>query len=240
MVDLLEIPPLLHKSLEATVTDFIVDNKWNIPDILLSKFPVLRNELLKVVILCFSAHDQLIWRNTKSGSLCFKDAFLFLQPSQPQNKWFKFIWNPAVPPSKSFVVWRLLHNRIPSDEQLIRRGCHLVSVCNLHSAVVETTDHIFLYCAFAKSLWNWLSSAFNRQVDVSSIRTILSVCYESWSPQMKDIITAAIINILWIIWYARNKARFEGKQISIRNAISIITASVALSGNLSKNHVFLH
>lgn len=73
------------------------------------------------------------------------------------------------------------------------------------------------------------------QIDTSSILSVLSIYNKPWSLQLKDLISAAIINIIWVIWFARNKIKFDDKIIPVRTAISIIKASSALTGNLSKN-----
>lgn len=41
------------------------------------------------------------------------------------------IWKPCIPPSHSFIFWRLMHYKLPTDENLKRRGCYIVSVCSL-------------------------------------------------------------------------------------------------------------
>jgi hypothetical protein len=53
----------------------------------------------------------------------------------------------------------------------------------------------------------------------------------NWSPQSKITIIAAIINLLNIIWFVRNQARFNNKIISWNSAISLIIANISLSGN---------
>lgn len=45
-----------------------------------------------------------------------------------------------------------------------------------------------------------------------------------------DIISAAIINI---IWFSRNKMKFDNKKVSSRAAIALIISSVSISGNCS-------
>jgi transposase len=42
-------------------------------------------------------------------------------------QWAKLIWNPDIPPWKSLLVWRLMHQKMPTtDENLMIRGC----MCN--------------------------------------------------------------------------------------------------------------
>jgi hypothetical protein len=45
------------------------------------------------------------------------------------------------------------------------------------------------------------------------------------------VIAASLVNILSIIWYARNQKRFRDKSIHWKTAISMISANVSLSGN---------
>lgn len=63
---------------------------------------------------------------------------------------------------------------------------------------------------------------------------IWSVCNMAWKPQCKLVITAALINIINSIWYARNQGRFSNKSVPCRSSLSNIIASTFLIGNLSK------
>lgn len=47
------------------------------------------------------------------------------------------------------------------------------------------------------------------------------------------MVLAAIINVLWYIWFSRNKSRFENKTILVTGLITMICAAVALSGSIS-------
>lgn len=60
----------------------------------------------------------------------------------------------------------------------------------------------------------------------------------NWSKQVKDVIAAAIINIIWTIWFSRNRLKFDNKKISIRATINMVIASASLTGKLSKSHSF--
>ena len=50
-------------------------------------------------------------------------------------------------------------------------------------------------------------------------------------PQCKIAVTAAFVNLLNTVWFARNEARFNNKHITYHSAISRIIASTSLSGN---------
>lgn len=123
--------------------------------------------------------------------------------------WSKIIWNSAIPPSKSFHVWRMIHNKMPTYDNLQRKGLSFPSMCSLCGMQSETSHHLFLQCSFSLTLWNWLTNIINMNINLTSVLTILDTCKRGWSPQRKLVIIAAIINILNAIWFCRNNLRFN-------------------------------
>jgi hypothetical protein len=107
----------------------------------------------------------------------------------------------------------------------------MCSLCRRHE---ESIFHIFFECSYASNLWNWFSAAINRRLFFQNVEDIWSVCNMSWNPQCKLVITAALINIINSIWYARNQGRFSKKTVPWRSSLSNVIASTCLSGNLSK------
>ncbi|CAL0326332.1 unnamed protein product [Lupinus luteus] len=63
-----------------------------------------------------------------------------------------------------------------TDDNLQRRGCSLVSICTLCKAHLETSEHLYLSCPFVIPIWQWLSSVFPIQFNLSSIADILKAC----------------------------------------------------------------
>lgn len=209
IIDLLHIPDSLHSYLQARVNDFICDNSWSIPSILVSKFPAVSTEIHQMPITIFPCENQVVWHNSNSGLLTFIDAFFFLKPSNPSISWGKLIWNQFIPPSKSLLVRRLIHHKMPTDENLRVRGYITVSICSLSEMSDETSEHLFFNCTFARYIWSWLINVLQCKPDLSSILSMLSVCNSNWSSQIKHIVLAAIINSIWAIWHCRNKKRFH-------------------------------
>ncbi|GAU51712.1 hypothetical protein TSUD_415190, partial [Trifolium subterraneum] len=203
--------------------------------------PVDKHHLLQaqdVHVPNFRMEDKLVWKHTNNGELCFRDAYLFQKPPLNETYWAKLIWSPSIPPSKSLLVWRLFHKKVPTDENLCARGCYVVSQCNLCGKAVETSQHLFWDCAFAKNLWTWLASTVNIAIDTSSIDAVLNICKKSWSPQCKTVITAAIVNLIDVIWFCRNKMRFDNKIISWKSASNMVISNTSLAGNHSSGSSF--
>jgi hypothetical protein len=53
-----------------------------------------------------------------SGILTLKDSYIFQSPPGQKIPWAKLIWSSSIPPSKSLLLWRILHNKIPTDDCL--------------------------------------------------------------------------------------------------------------------------
>lgn len=226
----LQIPEAISQNLTSLVGDYMVDGKWEIPDILHQMFPSLRQLVQQAIIPLEPTEDTLLWKHTDDGELNLKQAYHFKLQRHPELSWAKTIWNADIPPSKSLMVWRLMHNKIPTDENLMERGCQIPSVCNLCLNNTETSSHLFFSCRFAVKLWSWLASSLNTTFQLTIVDHIWSFCNRSWSPQCKITITAAIVFLLNSIWYARNAARFNNNYIHWKSAISSIISSTSLSG----------
>lgn len=213
---------------------FIHNNKWHIPQEITAAFPNLQHKLNLITIPLSHKEDKLIWSKTHDGDLSFKDSYLFhcSPPAQSVN-WGKFIWNASIPPSKSLLMWRILHDKMPTDDHLIERGCQITSICNLCGVAAETSAHLFLECTFAIEIWCWLQSIINVNVSLHNFAEPFKIYAKNWSPQCKLVILAAIINCFNTIWYCRNQRRFNDKIINICTAKNMIISNTNLSGNTS-------
>jgi len=75
---------------------------------------------INIVVIPYSLKPNgLLRKHNSSGSMSLKDAFQFVSPSGVQRNWAKLIWNPAIPPSKSFLIWRAIHKKLPQMRILL-------------------------------------------------------------------------------------------------------------------------
>ncbi|CAJ2645220.1 unnamed protein product [Trifolium pratense] len=234
LVNFLQIPQHLHHFLHAKVSDFILNHQWIVPLDLQAAYPTLLPYLNQFTIPLEDKEDKLIWIHNAHGELTLKDAYSFFTTSGQKVSWAKSLWNIAIPPSKSFMVWRLFHHKMPTDEILAARGIQLPSMCCLCNKDSETTNHLFLECQFSLALWNWLAAIINHRIDVSSLSTLWQVTSGNWNPQCKITITAVVIYILNYIWLSRNNLRFKNIKPNFNSITSLIIANVSLVGNCSR------
>jgi hypothetical protein len=64
-------------NLQAKVNEFIFDGNCYFPNEMAQAFPNLTKVLLQETIPKEQKSDELIWKHTFSGTLSFKDAFIF-------------------------------------------------------------------------------------------------------------------------------------------------------------------
>jgi ribonuclease HI len=229
--DQLSIPVHISQSLTSTVSDFLVEGNWVLPTQLVQAYPNLLSIISQTTIPMVPSTDQLLWKLTDDGDLSLKEAYLFKVQQVQDLSWAKCIWSPDIPPSKSLFVWRIMHGKVPTDENLMVRGCYIPSQCNLCNRHVETSFHIFFECPFAVRLWSWFAGCLNQTLQFNSMDDMWKISDWQWSPQSKITVNAAIVHLLNTIWLVRNQVRYNNKIISWRNAISQIIACTNLSGN---------
>ncbi|KAI5404017.1 hypothetical protein KIW84_051236 [Lathyrus oleraceus] len=121
--------------------------------------------------------DNLVWRASNNGLLSLKESHI----------------NKSIPPSKSFLVWRLRHDKISTDDKLQQKGCILVSICSYHRTNMETFEHVFFHCPYVVRIWKWLGRILNSSTNITSKDDCWSLCNNSRSPQWSIIIKATII-----------------------------------------------
>ncbi|CAJ2644686.1 unnamed protein product [Trifolium pratense] len=203
------LPNPISHLVNAKVAEVVHNQVWVLPEIFKQQFPIITCDIHALSLPSTPEPDELVWEDSISGELTFKLAYSCdMQPPQCIG-WTKFIWKLFIPPSRSLVAWRIMHNVIATDDNLIKRGLTIVSCCSLCGSSYETVTHLFLRCPFIMQYWNWLSSLLGMPLDLSNFDSLLGICNKGWSPQLHDLIIAAIVNILWKVWKCRNNVRFN-------------------------------
>ena len=90
-------------------------------------FPEVKHLAEQVPIPFEASEDKHVWKNSSNMDLSFKEAFEFKYGTRQNINWAKVILSPDIPPSKSLFVWRLMHNKVPTDDNLMTRGKVILS-----------------------------------------------------------------------------------------------------------------
>lgn len=65
------------------------------------------------------------------------------------------VWNSLIQLKVSFLLWRLWWNRVPTIDNLIRRGMGITNWCCLCISASESSGHLFHHCPWISYLWNY-------------------------------------------------------------------------------------
>ncbi|XP_058776557.1 uncharacterized protein LOC131650867 [Vicia villosa] len=167
----------------------------------------------KIHLPLIAEEDNLIWKELANGQLNLKYAYRFFQASTPTASWKTFQWSPNVPPSQSMIVWRLINNKIPTDENMSIRGFAFPSICNLCNSNQETSQHLFFDCVYVRKIWAWLNGVIGTHLQIHSIKDYYALVSTSSSPQVGVVLTTCFINVFVQVWKARNLARINPSRL---------------------------
>ncbi|GKV33735.1 hypothetical protein SLEP1_g42199 [Rubroshorea leprosula] len=103
--------------------------------------------------------DYWMWNMDSKGKYTMKSAYRMLQsrlfPGRSIN--YKMIWNKMVPLKVSGFAWKATQNRIPTKDNLAKRGLRNVEddlSCPLCGMQQESTNHLLFTCSKAWSVWS--------------------------------------------------------------------------------------
>ncbi|KAK2447954.1 hypothetical protein QL285_007262 [Trifolium repens] len=88
-------------------------------------------------------------------SVCGAYQLLTSQDSFPLGEVADLVWHRLVPLNVSILVWRLLHDRLPTKTNLVARGIISLEAhfCVSGCGSIESAQHLFLSCNTFGSLW---------------------------------------------------------------------------------------
>jgi ribonuclease HI len=107
-------------------------------------------------------------------------------------------------------MWRILNNALPVKDNLLYKGINCDPFCSYCNTKIETINHIFMECDWARQAWFACPLTIN--MDNMKIKTVPDwIDYMLQQAQKKDIQTLS--TIMYSIWLARNDREFNGKYL---------------------------
>ena len=101
--------------------------------------------------------DSMVWLAEPHGHYTTKSAYKFYTKPSTSNsdgKIYSIIWKLKIPPRVAVFCWRLLKNRLPTKDNLLRRNITIQDQnCPLCGNAQEDVGHLFFNCNLTKCLW---------------------------------------------------------------------------------------
>jgi len=203
--------------------------------------PSIAADIKSLALPILPYDDSLIWEPSKDGTLSFGDCFALFDELSSPSQGMKFIWKSFIPPKLSTLAWRIFHLKLPTDDALRKRGFYLTSACLLCDTLhcEETLDHLFLHCSFAQRSWSWIMSLFNTSLAFSTWQQFWhSIFSKRFSPQIYNLWMVACLMMIFLIWKARNKLRFDDVKPVFSQICSHALATLRRLGTFLPGFVF--
>ena len=102
------------------------------------------------------SEDSIVWSGDTEGIFSVKSAYLTLcnSPNGVLHNVYSLLWQAKAKRKEVCTAWRALLGRLPTYDNLIRRGLVVnSSLCVLCKAAEESTQHIFINSIFAQRVW---------------------------------------------------------------------------------------
>ncbi|XP_076902911.1 uncharacterized protein LOC143557812 [Bidens hawaiensis] len=166
--------------------------------------------------------DKWKWKACSTGEFSVSSVKKLLAAAPSPISQVKMHWKVWTPMKCKLLVWRSIINRLPTKDELSKRGVILQNhLCELCDMDVETNTHLFTGCFFTAEVWNGVEAWCRLQpmviFDVTDLLQITSS--QPFSKTAKYILRDIIYVVMWAIWIERNDRIFKGKR---RRAIEVV------------------
>lgn len=176
------------------------------------------NELVSMLSLDINArfnhnHDVWEWSLCNSKIFSIRSVRCLLTSGKKDSNRLIFPWTKVLPMKINVFGWRLLMNRLPSKDSLMRRGLNINNPdCILCGEQAESLDHLMTGCVISKELWKEIEDWCNipPMILFSAKDLIFYHIYIKGSNSRKEIIQSIILVACWVIWKSRNDMVFNG------------------------------
>ncbi|XP_057784939.1 uncharacterized protein LOC131002461 [Salvia miltiorrhiza] len=210
LVDRLGVPHYMHDLLKFSVADYFYNGIWHFAASFVERYPDIVHDICTLPI--GREGDMRYWKHSLKGEVSASLAFREHCHNFPKVSWGRWLWEKYIPVRRSITCWRVIHRRLPSLDNLIRRGLITPNFCSICRQDAESIDHIFWVCGRVKEVWSSFLAWFGVEY-LSECVDLHSFLVEAWnlnfSPQITSFWKAGIVTLVWKIWHDLNKIVFD-------------------------------
>jgi len=116
------------------------------------------HRLASVELLEDIVGDLPVWKVSQSGASEIKSAIQLIQGRDSGNiEFWSRMWKIRTPHRVRYFIWLLLHGRILTNAEKVRRRLGNHPQCDICLESVEDLQHLFRQCHHAQNVWNRLA-----------------------------------------------------------------------------------
>jgi hypothetical protein len=178
--------------------------------------------------------DNWCWNPGGTNGFSVKSTYVYLDHnlsthaplSSLESYVLKFISKCGVPSKVSALAWQLLLERIPTRDNLYRRGVIGLedSRCPCCDEVVESARHLFLHCRHTTMVWyaimRWFGVTSVLPAAVPMSFAVL-VGYGSNKRRRKGL-AIVWLAFVWVVWKTRNNKVFDNAMVEVPVMVDLV------------------
>ncbi|GLU12369.1 hypothetical protein SLE2022_290540 [Rubroshorea leprosula] len=136
------------------------------------------------------------------------------------------MWKSSIPSKVSVFSWQLLQDRLPTKDNLVKRGVLNVNQDNSYcwcATAPEKVDHFLLNCDFAYNIWMRVCRWWGLTTVLSN--TCVSMFHHHWWNGGKTVNKAWMavwFAVVWTLWLGRNDKVFQDLEASADKLFDLI------------------
>ncbi|WMV58521.1 hypothetical protein MTR67_051906 [Solanum verrucosum] len=202
----------------ATIAYFLVNGKRNERKLRQQVPPLLIPHILGTNFQYQQGvKDTAVWKPNESGKFSCASAWEICRNRRTAESINSQIWHKNIPFKMSFLIWRALRNKLPTNEKLATFGVEPVKCFYCIKQGWDEVDHIFIQGHFATHIWKQFSGAMGINFQQTSLINYLS----NWSGSKekneahKILIQTLPIVVCWNLWKNRCSTKYGGRKSSI-------------------------
>ncbi|PKU75120.1 Putative ribonuclease H protein [Dendrobium catenatum] len=213
-----ELSPLNFCKDGETIDNWIINDKWCIPDSLREE---IRNFISKIP-LGLNNDLSITWKGNIKHS--YKDYYLNFFENQEVVDWSQLVWHKRHSPRYSIFTWMAILDKLKSAEALAWRGiCIENPKCHFCQEKHESTRHLFFECDYSYNTLIRLIPALQNFLLRPNVSQALDFIGGLPGENRKRPLNLLLFNaILYHLWRERNNRRFKATaKCSITLAVEI-------------------
>jgi hypothetical protein len=121
-------------------------------------------ETVQQIVLDPDREDTIVWRWTADGEYTTKSAYHIQFEGTFNRLKIMPIWKAKAEPKCKFFTWTLLHKKILTANNLMKRHWPNDPICKLCGNDPETHTHLCKDCTFTKQVWSVIKSWFGLSI----------------------------------------------------------------------------
>jgi ribonuclease HI len=145
---------------------------------------------------------------------------------EAETKLWKTVWKIQAPNKMKIVLWRMIHDCLPTGQQLTHRRIPADDRC-FFCGQVERVEHLFLLCPFARAVWDMVKERFGLKLHRKELINMKQWIHSFLQRENETSATVLVVTC-WHVWEARNDTRNGAVQVHPRRVASKVLAYVEM------------